>query len=173
MSKRSRKNDMGPDASGLRQLSIFEALTSARQTRLSKSSTSPAPEGSKRIIDRLRDAISAAIKTSPLSIHQIAGEISHLTGDSITAEILYSWTRRSDEINGRPGRHVPAEYLPAFCRVCQDNAPLEIIGETAGMFVLPGPEALRAEIQKCDEAIKEAQSEKKNRLMLLREMEGK
>lgn len=147
------------------QLSIFDLLRD-----LSDSQAEPTIEGKFRIIEELRSSMRAAIKGCSLSVHQIAGEMSHLVGQTITKEQIYSWTRESDEINGRPGRHIPAEYLPAFCRVTRCNEPLQVMGRIAGVFVLPGPEALRAEIQKLDEEILKAKARKKKRMMFLKEM---
>ena len=150
------------------QLSIFELLKGLNEARQADDDT----QGRARGIDPLRQAIRAAIKNCPLSRHQIAGEMSHLLDESITKEQIDSWTRESDELNGRTPRHIPAEYLPAFCKVTGDNEPLMIMGRAAGVFVLPGPEALRAEIQRLDEEINRARSRKRQRLLFLREMEG-
>jgi len=159
MSKSRRRIDK-------RQATIFDLIKEyAEQERPT--------EGRARVIERLRASLRQAIKGSPLSRHQIAGEMSHLLGETITKEQIDSWTRESDEMNGRPARHIPAEYLPAFCMVTRDNGPIEVMGEVAGAFVLPGAEALRAEIQKLDEQIKAAQARKRKRLMFLREMERK
>ena len=151
-----------------KQMSIFEYLQSLSAQSLPKNSPS---EGQYRVIDPLRASLRAAIKGCPLSRHQIAGEMSHLLGESTTKEMIDSWTRESDEINGRPGRHIPAEYLPALCKAVGCNEPLIILGRMTGLFVLPGPEALRAEIQRLNEQIKNAQANKKKRMMFLREME--
>jgi len=40
------------------------------------------------------------------------------------------------------------------------------------VFVLPGPEALRAEIQRIDEEIVGKQTEKRKRMLFLKEMEA-
>ena len=128
-------------------------------------------EGQFRIIDQLRSSLRKAIKDTPLSIHQIAGEMSHLLGESISSDQIYSWTRSSDELNGRPGRHIPAEYLPAFCQVTQCSEPIALLGNRIGLFVMPGPEVLRAEIQKLEEEIKNRQARKKERLMFLKHTE--
>lgn len=157
MSNKPRKFDTS-------QMSIFDMLK-----RLSAPDYTS--EGHLNIINELRTAMRAAIKQSPLSVHQIAGEMSHLLGETVTREMIYSWTRESDEINGRPGRHVPAEYLPAFCAATQCNGPLEIIGRRSGFFVLPGPEALRAEIKQIEEEIDRARKRKRQRVSFLREME--
>jgi len=134
------------------------------------SSSPSSSRGEFKIIDNLRDAMRAAIKASPLSRYQIAGEMSNLLSETITKEQIDSWTRESDRINGRPERHIPAEYLPAFCQVTGSTDPLKVMGTACGIFVMPGPEALRAEIQKIDEEIREAQAKKRKRLLFLREM---
>lgn len=130
MSKASRRID-DPN-----QLSIFDLLRDILQSDPDQST-----KGRFAIIEPLRDSLRSAIKTCPLSRHQIAGEMSHLLGETIMKEMIDSWTRESDEINGRPGRHIPAEYLPAFCRVTGSNEPIIIMGRLTGLFVLPGPEA--------------------------------
>lgn len=114
MSKLRRKID------DKQQFTIFDLLQGLTETK-------PTSEGQFKIIDQLRASIRAAIKASPLSRYQIAGEMSHLLGEDISKEMIDSWTRESDEINGRPGRHIPAEYLPAFCTVTRDNEPMMII----------------------------------------------
>jgi len=157
MSKTRKKIDS-------RQLSIFEALQSSRK----QEEITP---GQFKVIDQLRGSIRAAIKQCPLDRYQIAGEMSHLLGQTVTKEVVDSWTRESDEVNGRPGRHIPAEFLPAFCRATGNNEPLVILCQVASLFVLPGPEALRAEIHKLDEEIQDAKERKKERLMLLKEIQ--
>jgi len=150
-----------------KQITIFEYL----KTLTKEASPISSIEGQFRIIDQLKASLRIAIKGCTLSRHQIAGELSHMVDDSISKEMIDSWTRESDEINGRPGRHIPAEYLPAFCKITSDNEPLIIMGKMVGLFVLPGPEALRAEIQKLDEEHLKIKAKKKKRLMFLREME--
>jgi hypothetical protein len=158
------------------QLTIFDLVK--------EYSTTSSPTGGQfRMIDDLRASMRTAIKDCrPLSVHQIAGEMSHLLNETITKEQIYSWTREDQrsEIGGRGvhdedrwiRRHIPAEYLPAFCQATRTVEPLKVLGGPCGIFVMPGPEALRAEIQKLDEHIREAQARKKKRLLFLREMEG-
>ena len=148
------------------QLSLFDVIKDLHH--------SPEPaDGELRVINDLRASLREAIKTCPLSRHQIAGEMSHLLGEAVTKEMIDSWTRESDQINGRRPRHIPAEYLPAFCKATGSNGPLVLLGDRVGMFVLPGPEALRAEIQRLDEELNRLKAEKKKRLFFLREVEGK
>jgi hypothetical protein len=47
-----------------------------------------------------------------------------------------------------------------------------MMGRLVGVFILPGPEALRAEIQRIEEDINKKQTEKRKRLVFLKEMEG-
>jgi len=159
MSKSSRRFD-NPN-----QLSIFELLKNVSEPVVRT-------KGSFAIIDSLRQALRDGIKRTSLSRHQIAGEMSHILGETITKEMIDSWTRESDENNGKNTRHIPAEYLPAFCKVTENHEAIRIMGRLVGLFVVQGPEAMRAEIQKLDEDIKGLQSAKKKRMLFLRELEG-
>jgi hypothetical protein len=162
MSKAKRKNDYR----GHTQNSIFDYLT-----KLQRESSPEITERTYRCIDRLRSSLRQAIKECPLSVAQIAGEISHLTGDTITADVIYSWTRETDSDGGINRRHIPAEYLPAFCSVTGCNEPLIIMGKLSGFFVLPGPEALRAEIAREEARKKRITDSLKRRKAMLAEME--
>ena len=159
MSKSSRRFD-NPN-----QLSMFDILKEMSEGKSDE-------KGAFSIIDKLRQSLRDAIKACPLSRHQIAGEMSHILNESISKEMLDSWTRESDENNGKNTRHIPAEYLPAFCKVTENHEAIRIMGRLVGLFVVQGPEAMRAEIQKIDEEIKGLQSDKKKRMLFLRELEG-
>ena len=97
--------------------------------------------------------------------------MSHLIGETITKEMLDSWTRESDNEGGRSRRHIPAEYLPAFCKVTESEKPLMVLCRPLDIYTLPGPEALRAEIQRLDEQLSEIKAEKQRRRMFLRQIE--
>jgi len=147
-----------------RQVTIFDMLKDLAEPE-------PTTEGKCNINDHLRISLRNAIKACPLSRHQIAGEMSHLLGETVTKAMIDSWTRESGDTGSRPGRHIPSGYLPAFCLVTGCDTPLQIMGEVAGLFLLPGPEALRAEIQKLKEEIKSRQAKVKKRMMFLKEIE--
>lgn len=49
---------------------------------------------------------------------------------------------------------------------------LDFLRRAAGLFTMPGPEALRAEIQRYAEEERRARAEKRKREMFLQEMEG-
>lgn len=154
MSKRKAKIDT-------RQLSLFDVVK-----QLSESCELEPREGQLDIANRLRLALVQAIRNSGKSRHIIAGEMSHLLGLEITKTTIDTWTAESKE------RHrIPAEYLPAFCQVTGDREPIRLLAETGGMFAMPGPEALRAEIQKLAEQESQVRAERRKRLKFLEEME--
>lgn len=155
MSKRRKRVDN-------RQISLFDVL---QQTSCQAKSEST--EGEMDISNKLRLALILAIKQSPLSRHQVAGEMSHLLGVEVSKTTIDSWTAESKD------RHrIPAEYLPAFCKATEDREPLRLLVEHGGMFAMPGREALRAEIQKFSEQESKARAEKNKRKRFLEEMEG-
>lgn len=155
MSKKTPTNDS-------RQLSLFDLVQRA-QAR----TDSPAPVGSLNIEVALCQALADAVKRCPLSVHQIAGEMSHHLGETITAEMIYSWTACS-----KNQHQIWGSRLGIFCRVTGSRRPLEIVNDSAGYFCLPGPEALRAEIQHLREEEHKAAKERRKREMFLTEMEG-
>ena len=119
-------------------------------------------------IDRdFREAISEALRRSPLSRYQVAARMSELTDTDITKTMLDSWTAESKDQH-----RFPAIFLPAFCEAVECNDPLQILGKLVGVYILPGPEALRAEIHKIEEEITKQQNEKRKRMLFLKEMEG-
>ncbi len=145
-----------------RQMSLFDVLK-----QVAESQPTQTREGEMDIANSLRVALIEAIKTCPLSRHQIAGEMSHLLGVEVTKTTIDAWTAESKD------RHrVPAEYLPAFCRATGSSEPIRLLVERGGMFAMPGPEALRAEIQKYDEQERKARAEKRKRLKYLEDMES-
>lgn len=154
MSKRRHKTDTS-------QLSLLDLLQRAQELQ-----AVPSDQGSLNVEARLRQSISNAIKACPLSIHQIAGEMGHLLGETITADMIYSWTAES-----KTRHQIWASRLPAFCRVTGDWRPLEILTEATGLFTLPGPEALRAEIQRYAEEERRARAARRKREMFLEEIE--
>ena len=155
MSKRKKKVDK-------RQMSLFDVLK-----REAAGSPDASSEGELDVANKLRITLVVAIKQCHLSRPQIAGEMSHLLGHEVSKTTIDSWTAESKE-----GNRIPAEYLPAFCRATCDREPLRLLAEHGDMFAMPGPEALRAEIQKFTEKESKARAEKRKRMLFLEEMEG-
>lgn len=153
------------DSSGQHQMTLFELL---EKKAAEAASAEAAAQGGMDISARMRRALSAALKKSPRSVHQVAGEMSHLLSETITADMIYAWTAES-----KSQHQIWASRVPAFCAATGDPRPIEILVSAAGRFCLPGPEALRAEIQRYAEAERKARAEKRKREIFLMEMEEK
>lgn len=154
MSKRHPKTDPA-------QLSLLDLLQKTQELK------EEAPtQGSCNIEARLRHSLSDGIKQCPLSVYQIAGEMSHLLGETITEEMIRTWTAES-----KTRHQIWGSRLPAFCKVTGWRQPLEIVNEAAGMFCMPGPEALRAEIHRLAEEERRIKAAKRKREIFLSEME--
>ena len=145
----------------INQTSFFDILQNLQVT-----AAAPAAAGSFDIDRRFRAAISEALKHCPLSRWQVAARMSELIGGEISKSMLDSWTAESKEAH-----RFPAIFLPAFCEAAGCSEPLKLMGRLVGVFILPGPEALRAEIQRIEEEINRNQAEKRKRQMFLKEME--
>ncbi|PKN35618.1 MAG: hypothetical protein CVU61_02010 [Deltaproteobacteria bacterium HGW-Deltaproteobacteria-19] len=147
----------------IHQLSIFEILESAQ----SSAPVHNNPPGSLDVDRQFREVVSEALRKCPLSRYQVVARMSELVGQDITKTMLDSWTAESKE-----GHRFPAVFLPAFCEATGSQEPLRLLGQLVGVFVLPGPEALRAEIRKIEEEIEKKQAEKRKRMTFLKEMEA-
>lgn len=143
------------------QLSLFDALKSYQSQPEKK------PAGSFNIDTAFREAISEALKRCPRSRWEVAGRMSELTGTDISKSMLDSYTSEAKE-----NHRFPAIFLPAFCEAVGCSEPLKLLGRLVGVFVLPGPEALRAEIRKLEEEIERKQADKRKRMVFLKEMEA-
>ena len=150
MSKSKKKTD--------RQYSLFDLISKLQNP----ATLSP---GSPNIQYNLQGIVSECIKRCSLSRWEIAGRMSALINQEITKYMLDTWTAESKEYH-----RFPAEYLPAFCQAVGSYEPLRFLAEKAGVFVLPGPEALRAEIKKIEEEIRELQKQRQKRMAFLGEM---
>ncbi|MHB1183360.1 MAG: hypothetical protein ACYC4A_01490 [Desulfobulbia bacterium] len=157
MAKKSKKIDVAPG-----QMSLLDLLTQVQEATRRE----PSGEGAANVRERLRLAMCAAIKSCPLSRWEIAGRMSHLLGQEISKYQIDAWTAESKD-----GHRMPAEHLPAFCLVTADHGPLRILAETAGLFALPGPDALRSEIRRLQEEAKKINQERRKRELFLKEME--
>lgn len=155
-----KKSQIGGDDP--RQMSLLDMLERAQEIR-----DEEPEEGTLNLHVRLCHALTGAIRKSGLSRWEIAGRMSHLLGFEITKFMIDGWTAESKE-----ARRIPAEYLPAFCAATGCREPLQILTDAAGLFCMPGPEALRAEIQKLREQERKVSAERRRREMFLQEMEG-
>ncbi len=142
-----------------RQMSLLELLT---QERAEHQAAAP---GRMCCSSRLKAAVAAAVKAAPKSREMIADEMCALTGQAVTVNNLNSWLAES-----HPHR-LPAELLPALCHATGNTYPLQVLAEVAGVFTLPGADALRSEIQKRREQKREIDNEIRRAELLLKELE--
>lgn len=141
------------------QLSLLDLIRQQAQA--------PAPTmGALDIDSELRAALAEDIKACPLSRYQIAARMSELINTEITKSQIDHWTADSHVLH-----RVPAGYLAAFAVATGGRRAIETVARHAGLFALPGPEALGAEIQSLDEQIKKLKDQKRSRLALRRELE--
>ena len=133
------------------------------------------PKGSLNIDSEFRSAISEDLRHAKdeegreLSRYQVAARMSDYLGQEITASMLNNWTAESHE-----NHRFPAAWLPAFVHgTGGQRRAIEILSRHSGLFALPGPEALRAEIQRIDEEIKAKKEEKYKRILFLKEIENR
>jgi len=143
---------------------LFDWIKRAQQ--ISSQSPYP-PHGILDIDTEFRAAVSFDIKACPFSRYQIAARMSELAGQEITESMLYNWTAEAHE-----SHRFPCQFLPAFVIATGGRRAFECLSHRSGLFALPGPEALRAEIHRLDEQIKSLQDEKQKRKIFLREIEG-
>jgi hypothetical protein len=143
------------------QMNLFDLLRREQEERqLSR-------PGRLSVADSLNAAIKAAIRNAPKSRETIADEMSELTGERITMAQINNWTADSHP------HDMPGRFYPAFCVATGDVELIRLQAEAAGIYTLPGPDALRAEIQKLDEEVHTLQAEKRKRQLFLQELEGK
>ncbi|MHB1397558.1 MAG: hypothetical protein ACYDAI_11555 [Trichloromonadaceae bacterium] len=146
------------------QLSLFALLSQEVEDRKAEPGA-----GSANIREKLKDALLLALKEAlPKSRWQVAGEMSHLLGNEITKYQIDSWVAESKE-----GHRIAVEYLPAFCLATGSYAPLQVLNDACKVFTVKGPDALRADIRRDEEAIKAKQAAKRKKESLLAALEGK
>lgn len=143
------------------QLNLFDLLLAERVER---QQTRP---GRLNITGQIHAAVKNAIKGAPKSRETIADEMTELSGERVTLAMINNWTADSHP------HDMPGRFYAAFCVATRDIELIRIQAEAAGVFTLPGPDALRAEIQKLDEESRKLQAEKRKRQMFLQELEGK
>ena len=152
------------------ELPLFEWIRKAQELT---SQSYFHPKGSLNIDSEFRSAISEDLRHArdesgrELSRYQVAARMSDYLGREITASMLNNWTAESHE-----NHYCPAACLPALVHATGgQRRAIEALSRHSGLFALPGPEALRAEIQRLDEEIKVKKDEKNKRMIFLKEIE--
>ena len=105
-------------------------------------------------------------KGRELSRYDVSARMSNLLNYEITKSTIDNWTAVSHD-----GRVPDAIELAAFVRATNQRRAVECMSLHAGIFALPGPDALRAEIQRRTEIIEREQNEITRSKNLLKEVE--
>ena len=158
MAKRSRKTDNNPN-----QLSLLDLIVEQQEQLRANDPV----EGAYDIHTKFCHSLARAVKLSSHNRYEICARMSSALGQDITKTMFDSWTSESKVLN-----RMPAEFMPAFVYATAVREPMEILTDAAGLFCLPGRDALRAEIQRLGEDEKKIRSEKRKRELFLQEMEG-
>lgn len=154
------------------QQNIFDWLKKAEElTR----QTERIIKGGLDIDAEFRAAISEDIKHAvvpcsgrELSRYEVAARMSDLLGQEITKSMLDNWSAESHEKH-----RFPCQFIPAFILATGgQRRAFEVLSRHSGLFALPGPEALRAEIQRLDEEERRIKAEKIKRKIFLKEIEN-
>ena len=141
------------------QMSLFDLLS---QDRAERAEIAP---GKMCISARLMTSVKLAVKQAPKSRETLCDEMSLLAGAEITINMLSSWCADS-----HPHR-LPAEYLPALCAATGSTEPMRIMAEASGLFALPGPDALRADMQRDVEQKRELDKRIRQKEALIKALE--
>ncbi len=113
------------------------------QLPLSSLPTANMAAGSLRRLEAVHEALDAAIAASGLTRAYIAGEISRLTGSSVSENHINNWTAESK----MGERHIPLEYAAALTVILGD-ARILAAACPAGHTVLPPDQAAVYELGK-------------------------
>lgn len=152
------------------QLTIYEWIKA--QTEKAHSAASATP-GSLAIDKELKAAMSEDLRHAvdctgkELSRYEVAGRMSELLGEDVTKTTLDNWTAQSHP------HEIAARQLPAFIIATGgQRRAAEVISKHSGLFLLPSPEALRAEIQQFRETENRAKNERRKREIFLKELDN-
>ena len=128
------------------------------------------PSGSFRRAEAVREAVSATLRSCPLSPEQIADEMTRLTGEKVTKSTIANWSAES-----KSNYRIPLQLTAAFCEVTNDNRVIRAAFYGTGINILDDTEMAFYEIGKAVEDKRESDAklkESRNKLNSLK-MQGK
>ena len=115
----------------------------------------PALPGNLDLDVPLREALSDALKHCDLDRHAVAAEMSRLTGREISKSMLDAYTAES-----RSDHNFPFRYAAAFEAVTGSFCLTQLLAKSRGCKVLPGAEALLAELGRLEQMETEVKQQK-------------
>ncbi len=146
------------------QPSLFDFIRESTKNNTANGSLSIEKEFKAALSDDLHHARDEYNRE--ISRAQVAARMTDYLGEEITLSTLNNWTATSHPHN------MPANYLPAFVKATGgQRRAIEVLSRHSGLFMLPGSEALRAEIQQINEELQRLKIERQKRLLFLKEIE--
>jgi hypothetical protein len=130
------------------------------------------PKGSLDIRTELKCALAEDLRHAvdengrDISRAQVAARMTDELGREVTLSDLNNWTATS-----HPHEISLSAYVALFKATGNQHQTADVISRHTGLFLLPGPEALRAELTRRDEVIEKARAEKREIKALLHEFE--
>ena len=164
----TKSNKKTSDAT--KQITIYHLLK--EQTEQAARHDATAHAGSLNFRPELCAAMSDDIRHAhdengrEISRYDVAARMSNLLNNEVLKSTLDYCTAASHE-----GRIPDAIELAAFVRATGQRRAIECMSRHAGIFALPGPDALRAEIQRRKEIVAREKTEIKRSETLLKEVE--
>jgi len=101
-----------------------------------------------------------------LTRHDVAAKMSNILDKEITWSMLNNWTAPSHS-----GHNIDLDELVAFAMVTRGHRAVNARFRPAGLFAIPGPDALRAEYQRLDEQEKVIKKDKRQHKQLIHQLE--
>lgn len=149
------------------QPTLFDYLREQRQATVRpKGSLNIKAETKAALAEDLRHAVDEQGKE--LSRAEVAARMTDHIGDEVTLTMINNWTATSHP------HEMPLSHLPAFTEATgNQRRTVEVLSRHTGLYLLPGPQALRAETQSLRERRKKIDREIRARETLIEQMEGK
>lgn len=101
-----------------------------------------------------------------LSRYDVAAKMSNLLNKEVTKSMIDNWTAPSHSTH-----NIDLDELVAFAIATRGHRAVNARFRPAGLFAVPGPDALRAEYQRLDEKEKAIKRDKRNHKVLISELE--
>lgn len=132
-------------------------------------------DGEMNIELKIKAAIFEAIKKSGKKRSQICMELFDLTQTEVSQHTLNNWIAESraksyegEDFNGNKRQGIPADMIPALCRITQDLTPLIVQCEKLNVILLEGEDLLHAKRRELKEMKKRINQTEKTITRILR-----
>ena len=143
------------DLEAIGQLNLFDIIKKVSEVQKPIVQLEDIP-GKLNIDATLRELVSIALKHTKFSRYEVAAKMSKLVGREITKSQIDTWSAESKE-----NHRFPLAYLNAFIESTGDTTILRLICEKAGGYFIIGKDALKLELGKTYEQLKELSKKKK------------